>query len=264
MQLYGGSPLFNGNPPPIELIISGNYGVNLKLVGLNDANCKITFKTDTGEVTKTETKCGADGQIISIGVSESDTSNPDLTVLKDATKGNYISFFINATDKTIELLQDYKLTVTLISAINENDKYVWKTPIDVSSAFTKSNSVVNNLYFSDTEPKTPELIEGNEIPYKITFSFVGVTDPCNYDINVNALTNSQQEKESAVKNLTVKNVTFTKPNKKEGVIVITSTNVYEKEGVISFNLYNNGDPERPKLSQYKFIVKSIISPFANP
>jgi len=236
--------IWGDNPPPQSLIDSGEYNVSIQLVGVNDPTCEIIFDTATGIVTKSETKCDSDGQIISIGVSESDTSNPDLKVLKDATKGNYISFFINATDKTVELSQDYKLTVTLISKINEKDTYVWKTPIDVSSAFTKSNSVVNNLYFSNTEPKTPELIEGNEIPYKIVFSFAGVSIPCSYDIDVNGLTNSQQEQESAIKNLTVKDV--------------TTTNTNNKNGVISFNLYNNGDPTRPELSQYKLNVKSTI------
>ena len=235
---------WDNNVPPQSLIDSGNYSVSIKLVGVTDSTCEIIFDTTNETVTKTETKCDTDGQILSIGITGSDTSNPDLTVLKDGAKGNYISFYINATDKTIVLSQDYKLTVTLVSAINDNDRYVWKTPIDVPSTFMNSNSLLNNLYFSDTEPKTPELIEGNEIPYSITFSFVGVTDPCNYDIGVDAITNSQQEQESALKKLIVKDVSSTDTNK--------------QGGAIGFNLYNDRDPERPQLSGYKFNVKSTI------
>jgi hypothetical protein len=233
----------NDNPPK-SLIDSGNYTISFKLIGVTDPTCEIIFNTATETVTKTETKCDTDGQILSIGTTGSDTSNPDLKVLKDTAKGNYISFFINPTDRNAVLSQDYKLTVTLTSAINDKDIYVWKTPIDVPSTFMNSSSLPNNLYFSDTEPKTPELIEGNEIPYKITFSFVGVTDPCNYDIGVGGLTNSQQEQESALKKLSVKDVTCSNSN----------TN----GGNISFNIYNNGDPVRPQLSDYKFNVKSII------
>ena len=238
------SKIWGNNPPPQSLIDSGNYSVAYKLVGVTDSTCEIIFDTTNETITKTETKCDTDGQILSIGITGSDTSNPDLTVLKDGAKGNYISFYINATDKTIALSQDYKLTVTLVSAINDNDRYVWKTPIDVPSTFMNSNSLLNNLYFSDTEPKTPELIEGNEIPYSITFSFVGVTDPCNYDIGVGAITNSQQEQESALKKLIVKDVSSTDTNK--------------QGGAVSFNLYNDRDPERPQLSGYKFNVKSTI------
>jgi hypothetical protein len=238
------SKVWGNKPPPQSLIDSGNYSVSYKLVGVTDKTCEIIFDTATGTVTKTETKCDTDGKIITIGASASDTTNPDLKVLKDTTKGNYISFFINATDKTNELFQDYKLTVTLISSINTGDRYVWKTPIDVSKAFMKSNSLVNNLYFSDTDPKTPQLIEGNEIPYSIEFKFVGVTDPCNYEIIVGGITNSQQEQESALKKLSVKDV--------------TTANVNQKNGFINFNVYNDGDPARPELSPYKFNVKSTI------
>ncbi len=234
---------YGANNPPKSLIDSGNYTISFKLIGITDPTCEIIFNTATETVTKTVTKCDTDGDIIAIGISGSDTSNPELPVRKD-TKGNYVPFFINATDKNTELLQDYKLTVTLVSGINANDRYVWKTPIDLPKTFMKSNSLVNNLYFSDTEPKTPELIEGNELPYSIEFKFVGVTDPCDFEISMGVPTNSQQEQEYATKKLKVKDV----------VCANSNTN----GGNISFNLYNDGDPVRPELSGYKFNVKSII------
>lgn len=233
---------YEANNPPKSLIDSGNYTISFKIIGVTDPTCEIIFNTATETVTKTETKCDTDGHIIVVGNTPTDTANTQLPVNKD-TKGNFINFYINTTNDNIDLTQDYKLTVTLISGINKNDKYVWNTVLDVPKSFPL-NSLPNNLYFSETTPKTPELIEGNELPYTMEFKFVGVTDQCNWDIIIGAITNSQQEQESALKKLSVKNV-----------IAGDTTKDY---GVILFEIYNDGDPQRPQLSAYKFNVKSTI------
>jgi hypothetical protein len=221
--------------PPKSLIDIGNYTISFKLIGVTDPTCEIIFNTATEVITKTDTKCDTDGHIIIIGKTASDTSNTALPVSKD-TKGNFISFYVNSTDKTIDLTQDYKLTVTLISGINENDRYVWNTTLDVPKTFPV-NSLVNTLYFSETTPKTPELIEGNELPYKMEFKLVGVTEQCSYEIGVPALTNNAQANEYALSKLVVNGVITTPVN-------------------ISFNIYNQDPTKNIINGQYK--VKSTI------
>ena len=228
---------------PLSTIQSGDYSVTIRLSGVTDGSCEITFDTETGEATQELTPCGIDSSIISIGRTGGDTSSTYIPITKDTDNKYLYDFYIVPKSTNAELLQDYKLTGKIIND-RTKEEYIWDKGITVSKTFINNTAEQNRykIYLSETTPKTPEPTEDSDDTYNILFQFTGALTACTLDVSVGGPTNSSQQSELAAKQLKVEDV--------------IQANVASEGGSISYSIVNK-EPSKFIIST-EYNIKNII------